>query len=161
MWFCEIMDVRKCFQEGQWMDLRAASSRVLLDTTCDIEEPLTHFSAMTALDLSTDGVKMNKSPQKCKVNGKRSLWGLWWFGLSVFPLQLVVSQWFRFQALVTGLCLWGTECPTKIKSLIVTFFFLFLPLQNHGKSKNKESPQGRQSTRWEQCEKLMIFRSVL
>lgn len=91
----------KCFQ---WMGLGAASSKVCFDTICDIEEfpclsPPAYFSAMTELHHSNDGVTMTESPQKCKVNGKVRLWCLWWFGLSVFPLQLVVSQWFRFQAL--------------------------------------------------------------
>lgn len=80
------MDVRKCFQEGLWMGLGAAASRVCFNTTSVIEEflclsPSAHFSTMTELHLSTGGVKMNKSPQKCKVNGKKQIVGFMvvWF----------------------------------------------------------------------------------
>lgn len=133
------------------MGLGAASSRVCFDTISDIEFPClslpAHFSAVAELHLSTDGVKKTESPQKCKVKGKKRLWVFWWFGLSVFPLQLVVSQCFRFQALCHRAVLrYRASYQNQICDHALVFF-LFLPLQNHGKSKDKEGPQGSPSTR--------------
>lgn len=157
MWSGEIMDVRKCFQEGLWMGLGAAASRVCFDTTCVIEEflclsPSAHFSTMTELHLSTGGVKMNKSPQKCKVNGKNRLWGLWWSDLSVFPLQLVVSQWFRFQALChrTVLVRYWVSYQHQIPNHNFVSFSPFAEswqVQEQGRSSRKSEPKMR--TMWE------------
>lgn len=155
VWSREIMDVMKCFQ---WMSLGAASSKVCFDTICDIEEfpclsPPAHFSAMTELHHSNDGVTMTESPQKCKVNGKVRLWCLWWFGLSVFPLQLVVSQWFRFQALCHRAVLvryWASyQNQTRDHDLVFSFSPIAESWQVQEQGRSSRKSEHKMRTMWE------------
>lgn len=136
------------------------TSRICSDTTCDTEEflclsPHAHFSAMTELHLSTDGVKMNKFPQKCKVDGKIRLW------CSDFPLQLAVSQWFRFQALCHRAVLvrYWASYQNQIRDHDLVFFFSPFAeswqVQEQGKSSRKSEHKMR--TMWENYDLSISF----